>query len=125
MLNNQKGQSTVELALVLPILLLILVGTIVLGLIFKTSIQLDYSANELSRAMSLDATSSEIATLSDAVFNSLDPTKISVTVTPNTPIKGQALTVKVTYTYRLITPLIGTLLGNEVVLSGTSVVIKE
>lgn len=125
MLNNQKGQSTVELALVLPILLLILVGTIELGLIFKTSIQLDYSANELSRAMSLDATSSEIATLSDAVFNSLDPTKISVTVTPNTPIKGQALTVKVTYTYRLITPLIGTLLGNEVVLSGTSVVIKE
>lgn len=125
MLSNQKGQSTVELALVLPILLLILVGTIELGLIFKTSIQLDYSANELSRAMSLDATSSEIATLSDAVFNSLDPTKISVTVTPNTPIKGQALTVKVTYTYRLITPLIGTLLGNEVVLSGTSVVIKE
>lgn len=125
MLKNSRGQSTVELALVLPILILILVGIIEFGLIFKTTIQLNYGANELSRAISLDATAADVATLSTAVFTDLDASRLTVTVTPDPAVKGQAITVQVRYSYQLITPIMGTIIGNNVVLTGTSVIIKE
>lgn len=114
-----------ELALVLPILLLILVGIIEFGLIFKTTIQLNYGANEISRAISLDATALDVSGISASVFKDLDALNLQVTTTPTAPIKGQPITVEITYNYKFITPIMGNLLGNTIVLKGTSVIIKE
>lgn len=125
MLKNNKGQSTVELALVLPILILILVGILEFGLVFKTSIQLNYGANELARAISLNASAAEVAELQTYVFSDLDSTNLNLSVLPNTAVKGQPITVTITYSYKWITPLINNLLGDQINLTGKSVIIKE
>lgn len=125
MIKNKKGQSMVEVALVLPVLVLIMIGIIEFGLIFKTYIQISYGANEISRAVSLDATSAEVSQLSAAIFQDLDAAGITTSITPATAIKGQPVTVVVTYSHKLITPLIGDLLGSSLTLKGKSVVIKE
>ena len=125
MIRNSKGQSTVEFALVLPILILILVGIIEFGLIFKTTIQLNYGANEIARAVSLDATPADVTTISTSVFSDLEASSLQVLVSPAGVVKGQAITVQITYNYKLITPIMGSILGNTINLKGKSVIIKE
>lgn len=115
----------VEMALILPVLVLVLVGILEFGLLFKTYIQVSYGASEISRAASLSASSSEITALKDNIFQDLNSGSLQVTITPATTVKGQPITVEVRYTYQLVTPIMSNLLSGNIVLRGRSVVIKE
>lgn len=92
--RNEKGQAVVELAITLPILLLILCGIIDYGWIITNQNAIDYSAREGARYAIVHASEA----------NSVDTIKVyTKSLTPAGITEG--LTVKVTFTnsenYRL------------------------
>ena len=52
--RDDRGQATVELALVLPILVLILAGVVWVGQLMATQVQLEHAAREGARAAAVD-----------------------------------------------------------------------
>lgn len=53
-LRDDRGQATVELALVLPILVLLLAGVVWVGNVMATQVQLEHAAREGARAAAVD-----------------------------------------------------------------------
>ena len=52
--RGDRGQATVELALVLPILVLILAGVVWVGQLMATQVQLEHAAREGARAAAVE-----------------------------------------------------------------------
>ena len=114
--RRENGQAVVELALVLPLMLLLLLGIIQFGSLFRDYIALTdatrVGARQASVARSLGGTdtfktNAVIAATKSAGVN-LDPNKMTVTVTPLkvdgiTPgwEGGGQVTVRSTYPFRI------------------------
>jgi Flp pilus assembly protein TadG len=87
--NREKGQAMVELALVLPIMLLLLLGIVQFGSVFRDYIALTdatrVGARQAAVARSIQPESSRVpnvvAKVHKAAVN-LDQNKMTVTVTP-------------------------------------------
>jgi len=119
--KNQKGQSLLELALALPVMLLILFGTLEFGRIFHSYIIITHAAREGARIGAVGATDAEIinrireiAPLPQANTN-LNVTRIEPSQSART--SGQPLTVEVTYDVDLVTPLFSSILPNPFTLT--------
>ena len=52
--GRERGQATVELALVLPVLALLVVGVIAVGVVVATQVSLENAARESARAAALE-----------------------------------------------------------------------
>ena len=126
-LKKNKGQSLVETALVLPILLLILMGIIDFGMMFNNYLIVSNASREGARNAAVGATDSEINAIVSNVVSTLDSSRIVVEISPSETErkKGDELVVKVKYEYRLITPMISALLPNPINLIGTTVMRAE
>jgi Flp pilus assembly protein TadG len=126
-LKKNNGQAMVELALVLPVLVLILVGIIEFGMIFKNFLVVNYGASEIARMASLGASDIEINNLEADIFDTLNIENITVSILPlpNIANKGEPITVEVNYSHELITPIISNILQGNIVLTGESIMIKE
>ena len=126
--NQRKGQSIVEFALLLPILLIIIMGIIQFGLILSGYITISNAAREGARVGIIDKTSTSINSKVDETFD-LSPT-LSLTnvsdipdpgVTSNPYIvnnefaPGQPLSVKVYGDVKIIVPFLDTILGQDYV----------
>jgi len=112
-LKKESGQSLVEFALVLPILLLLVFSIIDFGMLFAAKNQLEMSTFAAARTISLG-----------------NPTPQGVTVNfPNgdTVGNGNSVTVTATTNYTAITPIMKIILGSNVVplKSQTSMVIEQ
>lgn len=101
----------VEMALILPLLLLILMGTIEFGRIFHSYLLLTNASREGARAGIISQTDAEIITRVKHVVPNLNLTDEQITVTPvpSARVRGVPLTVKVDYSINLITPLLDTI----------------
>lgn len=78
--RSRRGLATVEMAIVLPLLVLMLFGIMEMGLLFKDFLMLQQGVREAARTAALGAIPSEIvATVSSAAV-SLDPSQLTVTV---------------------------------------------
>ncbi len=111
--KSQKGQSLIELALVLPVLLLILLGIVDFGKAYVTLVALNDAASEGATYASIDPTATtEIANRAAGSAGGglaeFDPA--NVTVAYANPAAGQPITVTVTYEYQVLTPVISMLL---------------
>ena len=102
------GQSTVELALVLPVLLVLVIGIVQVGLVVRDHVRVVHAAREGARAA---AVSSDPAAAEHAVSRNagLEPGRVRV-VTTGRGAAGSAVTVTVTYRCATDLPLIGPLL---------------
>jgi len=103
--RRDRGAAAVEMAIVLPLLLLLVCGIIDFGRMFNAQITLTEAAREGARAAALGGDPGARAT---AVAGDLD-----VTVDPGTPCAGdpsQDARVKVRYSFTFVTP-IGVLAG--------------
>lgn len=110
--RGERGQSLVEFALTLPLLLLLLLGTIDLGMGFRTYIALTNAAREGVRWISLNP--SDVPNAIDRVNQEAGHIGLSVASIGNdgytvsvTPAKaryaaGETVTVSVVYEYRLL-----------------------
>lgn len=122
MKHKQEGQALVEMAIILPILLILITGIIEFGFVFNAYLTLNNASREAARAISVGETSVQASDRVNVVAAQLDLTQISVIVTPadDNRDRGDSVNVKVEYTYHFFTPLLGGLLGSDLNLSAES-----
>jgi hypothetical protein len=117
-LRNEKGQSLVEFAILLPLLLLVLMGILEFGLILNSYLTINNSAREGARLGIVAGSNIEINALINSISPNLESENIVVNITPleGSRKSGGTLTVEVIYNYQVIIPIISNILNNVVVL---------
>lgn len=103
---GERGQALVELALALPVLLVLLLGILEFGMLLNVYLTVEHGAREGAR---LGATGAEDQAIADRVVAScpgLDPARLEVVISPPASSRstGDTLEVIVRFAYR---PLIG------------------
>jgi Flp pilus assembly protein TadG len=117
--NNNKGQAIVELAITLPILIMILCAIIDFGWIFMNQNIVDHSAREGARYAIVHSSSTiAIQNYTEAVIpdNMVDEgTTIIVSFsTPSNPREGD-VTVTVNREITALTPVVGVFTQGEII----------
>lgn len=116
--RGARGQATVELALVLPVVLMLVLLVVQLGLVVRDQIMVVNAAREGARAAIVEPSTAAAA---QAVFATtrLDPSRTGVSLTSG----GSApplVTVTVTYRSTTEVPLIGAMLGDVTLTESTT-----
>jgi len=106
----QRGQATVELALVLPAVAAALLAVVQVGLVVRDQVLVVHAAREAARAAAVDP-SDGAARDAAAAATGLDPARLRVALGPQRA-PGDRLTVTVTYTAPTRVPLVGALVGD-------------
>jgi Flp pilus assembly protein TadG len=115
-LKNEKGQSIVEFALLLPILILIIMAIIEFGLLLNTYLALNNASREGARIGIVGGTDAQIQNTVLTTSPTLESRYISVVITPSQASRkaGDTLKVTVYYQYHTIIPIIGNIINNIV-----------
>jgi Flp pilus assembly protein TadG len=103
--KEERGQAMVEFALVLPIFMLLIFAIVDFGMGFHAYITVTNSAREGARLGAVRGTQAEILKRVQDTSDTLDPSKMTVTVTNAGGAAGGSVVVDVDYDYTLITPL--------------------
>lgn len=138
--RSGRGQSTVEFALILPILALLLLGIMEGGRIFSAYVELQHVAREGARYASLNCTS--FAVRDDQVedwaaitlipwistrLSTLDPSELVVSFSRIANLDGTETWVEldISYAMEIQTPVIGDITGNPLNLGSRMVMRTE
>jgi len=118
MFKREKGQSMVEVALTMPLLLLILMGILDLGRAYFTFVALSDAAAEGASYAAIHPTnlteiSARAADSSDGLVT-FAPEMVSVEFNGDA-IDSSVVTVTVQYDYPLLTPVIQSMVPNGVI----------
>lgn len=119
LLKSKKGQSMVETALVLPIVILILTGIIDFGIMFSNYILITGISREAARAAALGCTDSDVRLSAQDMAQTLDKDKMYVNIYPAEAYreKGSEVSVTVEYYNTMFTPVISSIVGNPLKLT--------
>lgn len=117
--KSEHGQALVEMALVLPLFLLLLFGVVEMGRIGYAYITVSNAARAGGRAATIGATDSEITSSVQNAATSLDQASLTIIITPTQVLRvsGQGVKVQVTYPVQLVIPLISNVIPNPVVVT--------
>ncbi|MDP4178438.1 MAG: TadE/TadG family type IV pilus assembly protein [Bacillota bacterium] len=117
-IKNEKGQSLVEFAIVLPILLLIVMGIAELGMILNSYLTIQNISREVARLGSVGATDTDIQNIISSNSTNLNQQNLVVSLAPVAGARnsGDTITAVVTYDYHLTVPIISGILKNDVVI---------
>ncbi len=118
---NNKGQSLIEFVLLLPVLLLILMSIIEFGMMLNAYMGITHASREGARLGAIGASTTEITTEVIDNLPILDPSRVSVIVTPSTRLHGQDVDVAITYNYQIMMPLMGAVVGDAIELHAQTV----
>lgn len=118
-IKNEKGQALVEFAIILPILLLLIMGILQFGMLINSYLTLENSSREGARLGIVGGTNSDIQNIVIKTAPTLDPSAITINITPSdgTRNSGDTLTINLTYNYKLTIPIISQLFNNSVMLN--------
>ncbi|WP_066314429.1 TadE/TadG family type IV pilus assembly protein [Bacillus sp. FJAT-29814] len=124
-MKSEKGQSMVEFALILPLLILMLFGIIDFGRIFHAYLTIDHAGREAARAASIgkDDTFIKQKAVDNGVSISLKGTNVAISPT-GTKKSGDNVTITITYPINFLTPVIGNVVG-PITLKDTTVMRVE
>lgn len=113
---KKKGQSLVEFAIILPILVLIIFGIIEFGLLMNSYIVIQSASREGARIGIVGGTDEDILDSVYTAASNLDINRINVNINPNEGSRkpGDTLTVQVEYDYDILMPVISNLLGDSI-----------
>jgi Flp pilus assembly protein TadG len=127
MRKDERGQSMVETALLLPILLLIMVGIIDLGRFIYSYAHLQMAAQETVRLGGLDQNDQAITEFAHQYVNLGDKNQLQIDITPNDAGRhsGDYVTVKLKYPFTLYTPLIQALFPSPLFIETDSTIRVE
>lgn len=108
MIKGEKGQSMVEMALLLPVLLLLLVGIFDLGRVLYTQIHLHLVTQETVRLGGLGASDAEMIQFAQNYVHVGDVSLLEITISPGelSRAPGEYVTVSLDYPVDFFTPLI-------------------
>jgi Flp pilus assembly protein TadG len=125
--KKDDGQAMVELALILPVLLLIIMGIFEFGFMFNNYLTLSNVSREAARYASLGGTDAQAAALAIEIAPNLDSDKLTIVITPTQADRGRgdSLKVVVTYQYNLLTPFLDGVIGNGIPLKAETVMRVE
>lgn len=121
----RRGQALVEMALLLPVLLLFLGTVIEFGRIYQQASLAAGAAREGARVAATGGKDAEVATAAGQYASALAPGTLGVAVTPSTRVSGQEVTVTVDVPVTLIMPVVSSLLGTVVTVHGKAVMRVE
>ena len=126
--RKRKGQSLLETALVMPVLVLLLVGIVDFGLLFNNYLVVANASREGARKAAVGADNTSI---SASVFNaasSLDETKLTLTISPENEEereRGCEVSVTLVYEHSIFTPIISSIIPNPIELTSKSTMRME
>jgi Flp pilus assembly protein TadG len=123
-MKSQNGQSLVEFALVLPLLVLLLFGIMDFGRIFHAYLTIDHAGREAARAASIGKDNTTVKSTAVNGATGLALTVGQVGVTPATRTSGTDVTVTIIYPITFLTPVIGSIVG-PITLEDTTVMRVE
>ena len=106
-MNDERGQTTVELALCLPIVALVLAAVVEIGLIVADQTRVWHAAREAARVAAVDDDERQIAYA--ATRTGLKPLSIEIEPDAIHRRQGDPVTVSVTYEPEGRVPMIGRL----------------
>jgi Flp pilus assembly protein TadG len=120
--NNERGQSLVELAISLVVLLYLLSGVVEFGIAFFQFIQLRDAAQEGALYGSIHPTESanieaRVRNASQEPIDLLDDTLVDVTITTTgtPPCAGESVQVEVEFDHQIFMPFIPALIGTSTI----------
>ncbi len=124
--DSAKGQATLELALVLPILILLLFGIMEFGRIFNASLTIAQAAREGARVGAVGGSDEEILSAVKSAAATLDLNRLQVSVdppdsSPGLRVRGGRLRVEVNYSVSLVAPVIAEIIPNPYPLKAVAV----
>ncbi len=113
-----RGQSTVEVALLLPFVVLLLLAVVQVGLVVRDQVLVTHAAREAARAAAVDP---EPRAATDAAASAADlaPARLDVEVSGRGD-PGSRVRVEVAYRSSTVVPLVGRLIGDVVVRSAAT-----
>lgn len=106
--NEQKGQALIELALVLPILLLLLSGIVEMGRMGYAYISVNNAARVGARVASIGGTDEQIISAIVQSTPALNSEDLIVQISPAPELRrsGDGVTIDVRYQVDLVVPVI-------------------
>lgn len=105
-MRRDRGQATVEFALALPLLALLVLGIVQLVLVVRDQLAVELAAREGARAASVAADPGTAASTAASAAIGLDPVHVAVVHT------GDRVTVTVRHRSATDVPLIGAAIGD-------------
>ena len=108
--RNERGQATVEAALVLPLVVILLLAVVQIGLLVRAEVLVTHAAREAARSAAVDA-DPQAAVRAATLATTLDPDRMNVQVQGRNG-SGSRVQVDVTYTATTDIPLVGGLIGD-------------
>ncbi|MRH44322.1 pilus assembly protein [Aquibacillus halophilus] len=115
MKRDERGQSIVEFALVLPLLLFLLVGMLDFGRILYSYSALHFTAQETVRLGGFGRDDAAIIQFARDNFTAGDSALLEVDITPGQSLRasGDYVTVSLTYPIQSMTPIINDVLPSD------------
>ncbi|MFZ7943942.1 TadE/TadG family type IV pilus assembly protein [Neobacillus sp. 19] len=110
-MKSEKGQSLVEFALILPLLVMLLFGIVDFGRAFHAYLTIDHAGREAARAASIGKDNDTVEQIAKSRAKSINLEKygnVVVSTTDRTP--GIDVKVTISYTFSFITPVLSPLL---------------
>lgn len=114
-MKSQKGQTLVETALILPILLMLLFGITDFGRILHVYLTLDHAGREGARGATVGSEDDVILLQINNATAGLDENKLQIAITPQGKVNrasGSEVAIKLTYPVDFLTPIIGQVIGS-------------
>jgi Flp pilus assembly protein TadG len=104
--RDERGQSLVEFALVLPVLLLILVGIFNFGVLFYSDIVINEAARDAARYASIGVSQTEILQVIGQDCQTLNVSQVNTSISqPYPQSSGMPVTITITYPVPIMLPL--------------------
>lgn len=122
---SERGQSSVELALLLPVIVLLLFGVLEFGRVFNAWIVVTQASREGARVGATQcatnaACSGNVQVWVTSSLGGLNPANMTWDMTPGPYSAGGTLVVTVDYDVAITTPVISNLVGNTLTVHGAT-----
>lgn len=127
MRRDERGQSLVETALVLPVLLLLLVGVLDFGRIMYSYAHLHMASQETVRMGGLGKTDAEIRAFANDYVQLDQVDQLNISISPADTIResGDYVTVKMQYPFHFFTPLVSRMFSSSLSIKAESTIRVE
>ncbi|WP_312468866.1 pilus assembly protein [Neobacillus sp.] len=108
-MKSENGQSLVEFALVLPLLVMLLFGIVDFGRALHAYLTIDHAGREAARAASIGKDNAAVKVIAKNQGTSIGLKEDWVNVSPASRTPGTDISITITYPFNFITPVLGPL----------------
>ena len=124
-IKKNKGQTLVEMAIILPVLVALIFGMTDFARVLNAYLATTEASREGARVAALSGNDAAVVLAVNNAAPNLDPKKLKVKTDPETRTRGDSVTVTVTYSIDIITPLVNTMLTNPMPITSQTIMRVE